>query len=100
MEEEEEEGGGGPRRSPNLFLQVDLMLEEWYKGTTRKVGLNRQKVVEKRIVLEPKMLQAAFEKGMKDGGRVVLAGAAHASCAAATPCELCLEPSQRHADLF
>ncbi|GAB5034575.1 Hypothetical protein NocV09_02000250 [Nannochloropsis oceanica] len=69
-------GGGGPRRSPNLFLQVDLTLEELYKGTSRKVKLNRQKVVEKRIVLEPKILEAAFERGMKDGGRVVLAGEA------------------------
>lgn len=66
----------GPRRSPNLFLQVELTLEELYKGATRKVRLNRQKVVDKRLVLEPKILEASFDKGMKDGARVVLAGEA------------------------
>ncbi|EKU22228.1 molecular chaperone, partial [Nannochloropsis gaditana CCMP526] len=69
-------GTGGPRRSPNLYLQVELTLEELFKGATRKVRLNRQKVVDRRLVVEPKVLEAAFERGMQDGARLVLAGEA------------------------
>lgn len=36
---------------------MELTLEELYKGATRKVRLNRQKVVDRRLVLEPKILE-------------------------------------------
>lgn len=120
---------------PKSLRQVELTLEELYKGASRKVRLNRQKVVDRRLVLEPKILeagsveeciicvlgrgeamgrgveecvrgveqgrtdmryvrrlsnslgpcthtfnkqskQATFDKGMKDGSRIVLAGEA------------------------
>lgn len=41
--------------------QVELTLEELYKGATRKVRLNRQKVVDRRLVLEPKILEASAD---------------------------------------
>merc|ERR1719414_995668 len=91
-------GGGsrgrrGPRRTKNLMHQLQVSLEDMYKGTTRKLALQKTVICSdcnglgeridpkhrckacagKKVTRQKKILEVSVDKGMEDGQKITFA---------------------------
>lgn len=63
-----------PRKGRDVVHQLGVTLEEFYKGTMKKLSLQKRVIKSGKIVKERKILEVHVEKGMEEGHKITFRG--------------------------
>jgi len=93
-------GMGGPARARDVMYTFEVSLEDLYQGATKKVQMTTRKVVNGRLMAEPKTLEIHIEKGMQNRQRIILHGEAESTVPGVPPGDYIFELIERPHPVF